>query len=397
MKIICNRFFSTMAILILLEPGYFHEVEWLDNIFDIGKIIVVVILLVTFLRQKKRHISNVTFAIVLLSLWYLIVSLSRNLDVRSVILETGYVLSFLLLTEIMISFDARIFVDAITTVLTFLIVANFVSFILFPEGMYNNGIFSNCWLLGYKNASIQYVLADLFFLKLKGEYTLKKRVHIETMLVYIAGLLFAIAADSMTSTFALVLYAVLKIVMECVRMEISLIPFIAVNYLVAFWLTYGNMFTFTKDIVYRLTGRQSTWEVRKLLWIKIIHYVNEHPIMGNGVLNSSDFAMKMGRTWMAHAHNTYLQVLYQGGVVAILIFISVFIYASKKVQGSNLNIYRAFFVVILIFLLIFQSEYYAKIYLIYAILLFGARMKECNFAKKECSKRIVIKFHKNIC
>lgn len=371
-----NRICIFFSILLFLEPGIFQSNNYIDLIFDIGKVLLFLLLIFKCLIQKKIYVSKISICVICLYLAYFVSSLQNNVSIYATCLDIAYVIAFLLLIEISIEIDYKVFVDAITILLTSLITINCLLFFVFPEGMYNNGIFDNCWLLGYKNSTIQYILSDLFFLSIKEEYRKqKKTVIFEKILLLFFGTTFAIVADSMTTLLAIILYVLILGGLSMIKNKVPLFPVLIGNYVLAGGLILGNFFDLTKEIVYRVTGRSGTWEVRRLLWLKIIVLVKDHLILGNGVYSSEDFANIMGRSWMVHAHNTYLQVLFQGGLIATILFLAIIWMAINDSKQYETKLYNSFFSVMAAFLIIFQSEYYAKIYLFFIILVFGAHKK----------------------
>lgn len=375
-----NRICIFFMILIYIGPPFFQEITYLDTVFDMGKIIIFLILCFKYYIQKEVVISKTSVAILCLHLVYLMSSIYNNNPLQAVILDFGYVCGFVLLTEICTKIDYQVLVDATTFLLTVLVVINCLCFFIFPNGMYNNGVFDNCWLLGYKNASIPYVLVDLFFLNVKQEYSkYKVIVKIEKMCVLGFGFLFAVVADSMTTIIAIMIYCVFSFIIKIIKKRFPLVPILIGSYFVFIGLVVGNFFDITKNSIYLLTGRTATWDVRRVLWMKILIYIKENIWFGNGVYNSQEFAQLFGAAWETHAHNTYLQVMFQGGLLASIIFFFIIYIAIGAVKKYNGNLYYVFFSIVVTFLIIFQSEYYSNMYLFYSILIFVEKISGDTF------------------
>lgn len=375
-----SRICILFSILLFIEPSFFQSNKYIDLIFDVGKILLFMFLILKCLIQRKIFVSKISIGIICLYLVYCVASVHNRVPIYATCLDIAYVIAFLLLIEISLQIDYRVFVDAITVLLTSLIIINCVLFFIFPDGMYNNGIFDNCWLLGFKNTTIPFILSDLFFLNIKEEYRKEKQVVIlEKLLLLIFGTIFAVFARSTTTLIAIIVYIVVFCGLSVIKIKIPLLPVLFLNYVIAGGLILGNFFDTTKDIVYQFTGKSGSWEVRRLLWLKIIVLVKDHLILGNGVYSNEDFANIMGRFWMVHAHNTYLQILFQGGLIATILFFAIISMAIKDSKRYDMRLYNSFFSVMTAFFIIFQSEYYAKIYLFFIILVFVSHKKNCTW------------------
>ena len=110
-----------------------------------------------------------------------------------------------------------------------------------------------------------------------------------------------------------------------------------------------------------LTGRTEIWEIA---WNTLL----QKPILGYGVRNDGSFVYVRGKMWQAH--NQIIQLLYDGGIIGMLLFIiMLFIFGKNlKFNGDNNDKLKqiiifglgGFFIIMITEI----SSYYLPIYLL---------------------------------
>tara|TARA_R110002049_G_scaffold2365_2_gene17251 strand:- start:8197 stop:9501 length:1305 start_codon:yes stop_codon:yes gene_type:complete len=109
-------------------------------------------------------------------------------------------------------------------------------------------------------------------------------------------------------------------------------------------------------------------DFRVMLWVSAIEMIKEHPVIGIGAGGSHNrlyevFAVK--RQWYYsiekyHAHNQYLQILLDIGIIGFSVFVFLFIYFLRKVfrnYDNNLKLIAINFVLILTINFLFESMF----------------------------------------
>ena len=88
-----------------------------------------------------------------------------------------------------------------------------------------------------------------------------------------------------------------------------------------------NLFRwFIDDIL----DKWNSLKVRMDLWDRILMFVSASLFTGYGVEDGTVRELKTGFHFAMHAHNMLLEILYQGGIVNILLWIGIVVIAGRK-------------------------------------------------------------------
>lgn len=86
-----------------------------------------------------------------------------------------------------------------------------------------------------------------------------------------------------------------------------------------------------------LFGKDITFSGRALLWQQMLYAIQSNPILGYGLRDSDYVRSLVGIS--AGAHNYYLDLSFQRGLVGLASFLSIFIYILVKLKNKNGDIY----------------------------------------------------------
>lgn len=232
----------------------------------------------------------------------------------------------------------------------FLIILNLLSMILYPEGIYvSETNRAPYWILGQKQdfVSVYVVVLLMSFLLWKNKLM---RVNILFVIVAMIISLMMVMAIGLTICIMIPLCMIvvkkftnfyfrsiilfrLYLVLEIFVILIALVSkqfaflFIALGNINAANETAGTG-PFTKaDSVY----------TRILMWNDAIKLILNHPF-GNGIISEERFDKIMKTSsYHPHIHNTLLDMTLTGGVVALIVFIILNFYISKRLDRIKTN------------------------------------------------------------
>ena len=140
---------------------------------------------------------------------------------------------------------------------------------------------------------------------------------------------------------------------------LSIVAFLAI-------VVFRMQYLFESFIVNDL-HRNITITGRTTIWDKSIALFLQNPIIGIGV---EDFSERTARIGLFHAHSTYLNIALEGGIMAIVAYLNIFLktWARIKRNRSDKSVTILSFG-ILIYFIISIIEFYRLSHMTYALLL----------------------------
>jgi len=83
-------------------------------------------------------------------------------------------------------------------------------------------------------------------------------------------------------------------------------------------------------LIVDILGKNLTFTHRTDIWDKIIYFIQKNPILGYGMEMTSYLSKKLGDPRFTHAHNTILDILYKGGILSFIPYITMIILTTKE-------------------------------------------------------------------
>lgn len=294
-------------------------------------------------------------------------------------INTAMILSSTLLVTTLERREVRPFLLALAGLLLVLVASELVLRFAVPQGIYRmDG--SARWIL--ENGSLQsrwcFVLV---FAAGALDYMRKGRYSFFFFFCAAISLLLVLQLASATSTVALVAEVVIFIfagnkrfqrALSCRRVNLVFIVLVvAVVFLrIADYLPYDSIASFLgKDLRY-MSG--ATFTGRTYIWDSVISSITQSPVFGYGYQQfvATDIYQFYSQTNYGSAHNLWLQITFQGGLVGLSCFFLAYFSLCNKADAVGLGRARTLFVGLLIaFLLtsIFENTLNSTLILALAI------------------------------
>lgn len=215
---------------------------------------------------------------------------------------------------------------------------NYLTILLFPEGMYSSykgvGIWysTSNWLLGFRTSFIAYLLPACLIAFLYQQYGGKRW---REMGIYIVSFLTVALspAQTATSTIGLViLFFMLILVRRGFKFNIYILAFtnVVAFFFVVIFRFQNVILGYFSDILRRNT---TTLTGRTLLWDNIFLAIKEKPFWGYGVKTTSDVVNQLKLIFGTNGHNIILHYLYQGGIVQLFVYLLMIAFLCKKLRS----------------------------------------------------------------
>lgn len=313
------------------------------------------ILFIYFFVYRKA--SRIIIAIMSFELVQLLSTFINSGDYWIAFSSAAKVICFCMLIEVGIALGARLFLRALMIILGVLCLANLISILLYPNGMYTT-LLKNNWILGYDNMHVLYILPFLCTFAL---YTVES--HLSNFLKWSVLLIFSLsiyitwsATSVVGVTVWLVFFALSNL--YSLRKIITNLRFQIIATVIVFFgiiiLRLQNLIAF---LIEGILKKSLTFTGRTRIWDSALNLFKENPIYGLGVTSTD-----VTRSYLhgaSHCHNYFLQILYQSGLIGMACFIVVLILLIKpKKYSYNSNITYLLHLTIFCFLIMLQVEAY---------------------------------------
>lgn len=360
--------FILLIIPYIQLPGYIIG-GVLDTIFDLYKVASSILIFIIYI-YKYRKMSKMLVAVTLFQFTF-VLSTIINGSLKNVFdqsIQFLSVVSICMLAEFGIREDCKSFFKAMCIVLGGLALANgYTMFKYYPNGMYVDEL--NHWqyyFLGYDNSSFFIEFPLLIYLTC---YSYMKNKNIGLIVWLVIGMM-AFQYIYVQSTTAIIMIAIFAIFLLTYKLIIwekfldfrVVISILLVTFFVIVIFNVQIYFSeFLENIVHKditLTGRDYIWEEAK-------KYIMASPIIGYGMEN---FEVIMGKFGINHVHNFILDILYNGGIIALTMY-SFILNLCKRYLNKDRSNFILNTISIGIFIYLFSGifDYYNNKYVIFTL------------------------------
>ena len=357
-----NRFYKLMKsgfvlfiiFFVLLKPGSFSEyVAWkkIGDIINIMRIFVCIWCLLYFFLKRVKVDQFISF-VVLFYLSLLFSTFYFGQTYVNLLFEFTSILSWIILFKTNMFNNKKFFINLENTFL-FLLTINLITIILFPGGFYlNSSGYSSNYFLGYDNNLITYIFPALA-LSFTNSYGETGKVGLKSIYLLIISLLSIILTWSATGVVAISIITFLFSIYTFKKKDFPINKYIIIVlslFVCIVLLRIQNIFSFIiegwlkKDLTF--TGRTYIWDI-------FIKQIKQSLFIGHGIV---DYKYLIKSINAGHAHNYFLQILYQGGIVAFSMFLGFFFTSINKMKDCKQKKYVG--IIIFAYLISFIFEAY---------------------------------------
>lgn len=355
-KLMNSKFMLFLIFFILLKPGSFSEyTAWknIGNAINILRMFTCVWCLFYFLLRRGKIDKFILFVI----LFYCSLLFSTFYFSQSyvnLIYEFASILSWIVLFKINMLDNKDKFLTTLENTFFILLLINFITIILFPGGFYlNSSGYSGNYFLGYDNNLITYIFPALA-LSFTNSLNKNGKIGLKSIFLLIISFCSIIFTWSATGVVSMVIMIVLFFAYTINKKDFPIKKYIVVAlslFIGIVFLRFQNIFSFIiegwlkKDLTF--TGRTYIWDI-------FIGEIKKSILIGHGIVDSKYLIRTLNA---GHAHNYFLQILYQGGLVTFSMFLGFFFSAINKVKNCKEKKYVG--IVIFAYLISFIFEAYS--------------------------------------
>lgn len=328
-KISREKFKYFLLIFFSLKIGCLSYVSSTINLvwFCISILTFIYTFSVLIINKKINKFDMIVF------LFYFILIFSTLINSGSINDLVKEVISFFSLYYVIrygIEKNAKDFVNVFSKYIMFLTLTNTLSTIIYyPSSMFrdnNNPIF----FCGGDNTAVRlYLIAILFyFMNCKLN---KKKIKFP-FLPLLNLLVFSIIRDLGGGKVCfMIMFLGILYLMKGTKMPKKVMKnIILVNILLFILLVITNKMEIFKFLIVNVLHRNLSLTDRTVIWDITINKIFNKPIIGYGMIDGLKFQSMLPYITGINAHNTYLMILFDGGIVLFSVFLLIMIFASVK-------------------------------------------------------------------
>lgn len=232
----------------------------------------------------------------------------------------------------------RVILTALSHLMTVLVLVNILSVFLFPDGLYTTGIgfsLNKYWFLGYDNAHIVMYVFCIMLIGLVNYLNIGKVRTPWMIVIYILCSIVTIRLWSATAIVALVflgMYIFFPGLFDKassifnIRTYIVVITIVCIS-IIAFATASHSDSGLLSFILNTVLHKDVGFNSRYMIWNNYLDNIWKHFMFGNGSESAQILIMKNG---VNGAHNEWLQILYNGGIVHFLVYLALLFTCARK-------------------------------------------------------------------
>lgn len=299
-------------------------------------IISIFISIYTFLSLKKSNKINILDLMILL--FYITILISTIINKVSL---TNYIKEIILFSSLYfvlkygLNKNPKKFIKIYSNYLLFLIVINtIISIIIYPNSMFrdnNNPIL----FLGGDNTSIRLYITSVIFCFINN-YVNKGKIEIP-VLSLTTLLIFSVIRDigGGKICFILLFLCILYLKYFPITYKKPMKLIIIINIVLFLIMVISNKLEIFKFIIVNILHRSLSLTDRTIIWNITIDKIIASPLIGYGMINGLSFQAMLPYITGINAHNTYLMILFEGGIFSFGIFLLILQITAKKFDKIN--------------------------------------------------------------
>lgn len=359
MKVYKHQIESFIILLACLNITYFNNmIPKLSTILFLLRLVLLGYIFANMCVAKQK-LSKTMISLLCLSGWIMLVTLFMEGTVTAVLRA----LSIPLLLSVYIDWKRNSknllsCIDVWLKVLSVLIIWDFVSMFLYPNGMYVDSMYSLNWVLGYKTARLVFslpccVLATIVSIKKYNKITWK------TYLCYIISVGSLYYSQATAASVSLLVACIGMIVVYngkylawLWKRIINFKIVIPVYAIITFLVVYIQNSPTVQYVITQVLKKDATLTTRTYIWNHCIEVLKEHPFTGVGYLSIQQYQEITNNIYATSAHNMSLTLLMCGGAVGILLYIWVMVNSWNSLKRNVTGMRKVLCIGVLAILLV---------------------------------------------
>lgn len=285
----------------------------------------------------KSKINKFDFSILLFYLILLVSTLINKADIYNYVKEIISFLSMYFVMKFGIEYNSKIYIKNMSRLLIMYTVINtFTTILLYPGSMFIDNL-NPIFFMGGDNTSVRiYILAVCF--EVLEKFVKKGKVKFP-YISFINMVIFSFVRDlgggkvCAMVLFICLIYLILnkKITQKIIKKIIIL------NIGIFLLIVIFNRIDIFQFLIVNILHRNLTLTDRTTIWRITIEKIIQKPFIGYGMIDGMSFQSMLPYIIGVNAHNTYLMILFDGGIILFLTFLYSLVIVEKKFDSVKHN------------------------------------------------------------
>lgn len=328
-----NKYIAFIIICIILSQACYITPSFNEFFLSARILISIAIIGIYILRFKFNWF---TLLLILYCLFGAFSTYMGNYSSLDLYIKTYIpILALVFYIDMGLNYNKFYVLDGINFTFLLFIIINFLTIILFPNGLYDDGLYSNNWFFQYDNTHIFMYIPALMVSYILKEIDEKKR-----MIFFIELTIITLCTLYCNSATSLVGLSILWIFLLMKKHFIKSKIFNSSNFFILYMLIFFIIVLFRMQNIFSwlivdILGKDLTFTKRTILWDNILLWIKKNILIGYGLENSKIFSAKMGYAAFTHAHNTIFDVLYKYGLLGLIPHLMLLFITAKKASLSK--------------------------------------------------------------
>ena len=371
-KVLASRWGAVFIIIPFVKPA--SEITGaFDMIFDIWKIISVLLIAMGSYKKRTTTWSKFFFSIFGIQVIYFVSTLLNSGDIKTAFVDAASNISICLYLEYLVRKK-----DIKTAIRNFTIpcvalasITALTMFIYYPHGMYSVGGIKDNYFWGFDNTSAFRFIPTMYFLSIYSVASNGNKIKSRSLLFFTFCTSAFIYVGSLTAGIMMSIFTVMYLLLAVADRKMKLINtrnvVIVVLILSAIIIVYKSDLSQIMNFAAK-NDKFGSISLRFTIWRKTIEQWAQRPFLGFGVEYTQVIKKRL---ILDHPHNLFLDVLYRGGLFAFVFLIYALwkLVTAKQTTITKSNKITA--IALLSLLIVAQMDFYNAQYLFYPTLLLG--------------------------
>lgn len=387
-----------LCIIMLLPffaPTYLASVPFISCIYSILYIVATVWAVFSYVSRKIAP-SLIVKLFILLEGWFFIITYFNGGSI-GIAYKRLWLIPLLASIVDIFSKQMKILLKSLMLHFELCIYINFLTVIFYPNGFFSraNTAYDATmeWFLGANNNFVIWLFPAMCVVWLCKEYFGNDR---RCYLLFGVIILTELVNGSSTGLVGVILLF-LCINFKTVKKIITPIRSVVLAVILFVVIVINRSYYFLEPIIVGILGKDMTFTYRIYIWDNAIKAIGEKPLVGYGLLNNEDVVSMLGNAGnmilrgAVHCHCQILQIIFQGGIIGLLILILIYIISLKKCilnwdsKMAQICAYTVFVYTIMCITEVF--EYYPLMYLVLILPFYLDKMRSSAATKNYYLKR----------
>ena len=374
-----------LMVVFIFEPKLFVKYQILNIIYIIG-IVAVFLLVILYYIMKNISLPKMFWILVFYRCSFLLQTILISGDLAM----WGYFSIVLIAMCLSISLYAKInihlILNAIINVLTVILFLNLITVFIFP-----NGIIDELYLIGIRTRFTDLII-PLIVLTLVSDRLKQKRISIKTIVIIAISVFTIFKLWIATAILGIVVFFVFVFLFGLFKLKSkkSLFIILFVGLLLNYLVVFCDILKYFEWLITDILNKSISLSGRTDLWVLAIDIIRENIVFGHGMLDNGNFV------WWSYggspyqywqAHNQWLQLMFDGGLLTTISFITLILSANKGLNRHPSEISRIFLAGFATFFIMMITEIYSYTPYFYLLIFFGDTISNVNNVKQ--NKKVV--------